>query len=67
MDKILAAREILKQKSDKAIQKGNKFNGFLGVGTEQYTKEDLVMILNILFDELQDARSENIQISLGRH
>ncbi len=50
------ARSILEKKSNEAIINGNKFKGYYGFSPEQYSKEDLILILNVLFNEAETLR-----------
>lgn len=55
--------EILQTRSEMAIDRGNKFPGYLGFNPEDYSKEQLIMMLNIIYDELQRTKNENIATS----
>jgi hypothetical protein len=44
------------EKSQEAISRGNKFPGFLGFPPEHFSDESLIMLLNIVWDELQSER-----------
>lgn len=49
----------LKTASDRAIAKGNKFPGYLGTSPEDYSKDELILILNIIYDRLMDTRNQS--------
>jgi len=51
--------EILKEQSDLSIQRGNQFKGFLGEPPESFSKEQLIMICNVLSDRFEEARTES--------
>ncbi len=55
--------EILKEQSDLAIQRGNKFEGFLGEPPESFSKEQLIMICNVLSDRIEELRGDIANIS----
>jgi len=42
--------EILKEQSDIAIKNGNVFKGYGGVDANNLSKEQLIMVCNVLFD-----------------
>jgi len=56
-------REILKEESEKAVARGNKCNGFLGIPCEELTKEELIMLCNILHDNYQLIRITYLEYS----
>ena len=45
-------KDYLKEDSDKAIKNGNEFKGYLGVSSKDLSKEQLIMVCNVLFDAL---------------
>lgn len=61
----------LKEKSEEAIKRGNKFQGFLGKDIEYFSKEQLIMLLNILTDEKEliryDLSETSKRLFLHRH
>ena len=50
--------EILKEESAKAIKQGNEFKGFLGVNPNDMSKEQLIMVCNVLYDNVQRTSRE---------
>ena len=48
--------EMIKENSDEAIERGNKFPGYLGKSVYGLSREDVENILNILWDELQSTK-----------
>lgn len=52
----MKASEVLKQESDAAIARGNSFEGFMGMAPEHFSKEELVMICNVLYDKVKELR-----------
>jgi len=54
--------DILKEESDKAIEKGNEFNGYIGVSPNDLTKEQLIMICNVLYDNIHELRHDILQL-----
>ena len=51
-------KKILEEKSELAINRGNEFEGFMGTSTIDLSKEELIMVCNILYDEVQTVRFE---------
>ena len=45
----------IKKRSDQVVRSGYKFEGYMGVAPECFTKDELLMLLNILHDHF--ARS----------
>jgi len=54
--------DILKEESDKAIEKGNEFKGYIGVSPNDLTKEQLIMICNVLYDNIHELRHDILQL-----
>jgi hypothetical protein len=54
----MTVQEILEEKSDLSIKRGNQFEGFLGHPPEYFTKEQLIMICNVLCDNIEELRCD---------
>jgi hypothetical protein len=54
--------DYLKQDSEKAILNGNKWPGYLGAHPNQFNKEELIMVCNILYDSLKREKEEKNKI-----
>ena len=52
---LTIAIETLAEKSDQAVLDGNAFPGFMGYEAEDFSKECLIMLLNVLYNDLQKA------------
>ena len=48
--------DLIKEKSDEAVERGNKFPGYLGKSVHSMSREDVEMLLNILWDELESTK-----------
>lgn len=55
------ALSILEKKSNEAIARGNEFKGFLGFGVEEYSKDDLILLLNVMFNDVEILRKKNFE------
>jgi hypothetical protein len=47
---------LIKEISDEAIERGNKFPGYLGEAVYGMSREDVENLLNIVWDELQSTK-----------
>jgi hypothetical protein len=47
---------LIKEISDEAIERGNKFPGYLGKAVYGMSREDVENLLNIIWDELQSTK-----------
>jgi hypothetical protein len=52
----------IKENSNIAIIRGNKFPGYFGYSPNDFSKEELIMILNIVYDQLQDCRLSEYEL-----
>jgi hypothetical protein len=46
---IASVKELLKDYSDKAIDNGKRFRGFMGVNPDELDREDLICLCNVLY------------------
>lgn len=51
-------KETIKEQSDLAIERGHSFKGYFGIDVNEFSKEELIMLLNISFDNIQELRYE---------
>lgn len=59
---MMALDEILKEQSDLAIGRGNEFEGFLGVAPADLTKEELIMVCNVLNSTIEELRFDILML-----
>lgn len=51
------AKKMIKEKSDEAIKRGNTFPGYYSQNPDAFSKEELIMILNIFYDKSITAKN----------
>jgi len=54
--------ETLKKDSDEAVQLGNEFPGYMGVPPKSFSKQELIMLLNVLFNEFMETRRRELSL-----
>jgi hypothetical protein len=61
---IASVKELLKDYSDKAIDNGKRFRGFMGVNPDELDREDLICLCNVLYNSLWERKTENLKTTL---